>query len=95
MWKLLSSKSVHWEYEKEWRAFLRTTDGVSEKWTGQALYFADFGSELILREVILAAMNTNTAKEVRQELKGYRQIVSIRRMHLSCGKFELIERRAR
>jgi hypothetical protein len=95
MWKLLSTKSAHWEYEKEWRVFTRTTDGVSDKWSGRVLYFADFGSELTLREVILGAMNTNTVKEVRAELKGYPETVKIRRMHLSCGKFELVEGRAK
>jgi hypothetical protein len=93
-WKLLSTKSVHWSYEKEWRVFLTTETPIFDKCTGRALYFADFGSDLILREVILGARNTDTtAKDVRQALKGYSKAVQIRRMHLSCGKFELEERR--
>ena len=95
MWKLTrSTKLVHWSYEKEWRVFLTLDTPTFDKLTGRALYFADFGSELILREVILGARNTDTAKDVRQALKGYSKAVKIRRMHLSCGKFELIERQA-
>jgi hypothetical protein len=94
MWKLLSTKSLHWSYEKEWRVFLKTDTPTFDKSTGRALYFADFGSELILREVILGERNTDTAKDVRQALRGYSTLVKIRRMHLSCDKFELEERRA-
>ncbi len=93
MRKLLSTKSVHWRYEKEWRVFLTMKTPIFDK-CGRALYFADFGSDLILREVILGARNIDIVKDVRQALKGYSNAVQIRRMHLSCGKFELEEGKA-
>jgi Protein of unknown function (DUF2971) len=94
VWQLLITKSADWICENEWRVFARTTDGISDKCTGRVLYFADFGSGLVLREVILGARNTNTADEVQDALKGYPEIVDVRRMHLCCGTFELEERPA-
>ncbi len=93
-WRLLSTKSVHWKYENEWRVFLSIGTPTVDKCTGRVLYFVDFGPDLILREVMLGARNMNTAKDIRQALSGYSETVEIRRMHLSCGNFDLEERRA-
>jgi hypothetical protein len=91
MWKLLSTKSAAWKYEKEWRVFLRLEEGIWNESAGRVLYFADFGSELVLREVILGAANKNTFSEVHELTQGYPEIVQVVRMGLSCGKFELQE----
>jgi Protein of unknown function (DUF2971) len=47
--KLLSTKSSDWEYEKEWRFFVRLADMLQEG----TLHFYQFGDKLQLREVIL------------------------------------------
>jgi hypothetical protein len=89
MWELLSTKAVDWKYEKEWRVFTQTKEGISDKCTGRVLYFADFGSELILREVILGAANKSDATDVHDSTKGYPETVDVQRMHLACDTFEL------
>ena len=91
LWKLLSTKSQAWKYEKEWRVFLTLREGVWNECAGRVLYFADFGSELVLRSVILGAENKTSATEVLQATQGYNEPVQISRMRLSCCKFELEE----
>ncbi|PYU22851.1 MAG: hypothetical protein DMG30_13670 [Acidobacteria bacterium] len=76
MWKLLKTKSVDWEYEKEWRVFTQVKEGISDKCTGRVLYFAAFGSELILREVILGAANENDATDIHNAIKHGRPLHS-------------------
>jgi len=88
-WKLLSTKSVAWKYEKEWRVFLRLSEGIWNESAGRVLYFADFGAELVLREVILGAENKNSASEISAVTRGYKEAVSVTRMRLSCSAFEL------
>jgi hypothetical protein len=90
-WKLLSTKSKVWEYEREWRVFLELTDGVWNESAGRVLYFADFGSELALQEVILGAANKTSVSDVLQAVNGYSERVRVSRMGLSCDKFELQE----
>ena len=89
VWKLLSTKSEAWKYEKEWRVFLRLEEGIWNQCAGRVLYFADFGPELVLREVILGAANKNAASEVSDAIQGYQEAVRVARMHLSCSTFEL------
>jgi hypothetical protein len=94
MWKLLSTKSEAWKYEKEWRVFLRLEEGIWSESADRVLYFADFGSELVLREVILGAANKNSASEVHDTTRGYPETVRVECMHLSCSTFELQHRLA-
>jgi hypothetical protein len=91
-WKLLTTKSEAWAYEKEWRVFLELKDGVWNEGAGRVLYFADFRTELVLKEVILGASCKTSVSEVLQAIPGYAETVHIARMHLSCSRFELEER---
>jgi hypothetical protein len=90
-WKLLSTKFQAWEYEKEWRAFLELKDGVWNEGAGRVLYFADFGPELMLQEVILGAASKTPISDVLQAMQGCADTVRISRMRLSCDTFELQE----
>jgi hypothetical protein len=90
-WKLLSTKSKVWEYEREWRVFLELKDGVWNEGAGRVLYFADFGPELILQEVILGASSKTSISDVLQAMDGDPETVRVSRMRLSCDKFELQE----
>ncbi len=90
-WKLLSTKSKVWEYESEWRVFLELKEGVWNERAGRVLYFADFGSELVLQEVILGAASKTSDSDVLQAMQGYGDGVRVSRMRLSCDKFELQE----
>lgn len=90
MWKLLSTKSVAWKYEKEWRVFLRLDEGIWNEGAGRVLHFADFGSELVLREVILVKQaRILSTTYVYNAIRGYQEIVQVARMRLSCSRFEL------
>lgn len=89
VWKLLSTKSEAWKYEIEWRVFLHLKEGIWDQCASRLRYFADFGSELVLREVILGASNMNSAGEVYEAIQGYPETVHVARMHLSCNTFEL------
>jgi len=91
-WSLLSTKSKDWAYEKEWRVFLELKDSVWNEGAGRMLYFADFGTELVLKDVILGATCKTSVSEVLQAMQGYAETVRIARMHLSCSRFELEER---
>ncbi len=88
-WKLLSTKSVVWKYEKEWRVFLQLKEGIWNQCAGRVLHFADFGPELVLQEVILGAANENAASEVYDAIQEYPETVRVARMRLSCSTFEL------
>jgi len=90
-WKLLTTKSKDWEYEKEWRVFLQLKDRVWNEDAGRKLYFADFGSELVLREVILGAASKSSVDDVLKAMKGYADTVRVSRMGLSCDRFQLEE----
>jgi hypothetical protein len=90
-WKLLSTKSKAWAYEKEWRVFLELKDGVWNEGAGRVLYFADFGPELVLKDVILGAASKTLVSEVLQAMQGYTETVRIARMRLSCSRFKLEE----
>jgi DUF2971 family protein len=90
-WKLLRTKSKAWEYEKEWRVFLELKDGVWNESACRILYFADFGPELVLEEVILGAANNTSIRDVLQAMHSYAETVRVSRMRLTCDKFELEE----
>ena len=88
-WNLLSTKSKAWAYEREWRVFLELKDSVWNEGAGRMLYFADFGPELVLKDVILGAACKTPVNEVLQAMQGYAETVRIARMRLSCSRFEL------
>lgn len=91
VWRLLSTKSKAWEYEKEWRVFLELREGIWNEGAGRVLYFADFGPELVLQEVILGASNQTAIGDVLQMLQGCSETVRVSSMRLSCDRFELQE----
>lgn len=89
MWTMLRTKSEWWQYEKEWRVFLELTDGVWNECASRLLYFADFGAELNLREVILGAENRSDECEIHDALREYPQPPRVARVRLSASTFEL------
>jgi len=90
-WRLLRTKSKIWEYEKEWRVFLELKDALWSDSASRLLYFADFGPDLVLEEVILGAANKTSISDVLQALQGYNEKVRVSRMRLSPGQFSLDE----
>lgn len=68
---VLTTKYKHWEYEDECRAFA-SLDERDEK-TG--LYYVDFGSTLLLREVIVGARCTKPVGEFAKLIKASRKVL--------------------
>jgi hypothetical protein len=69
MFKVLTTKYLHWRYEHEVRIFTALNDKDAK--TG--LFFADFAAKLTLKEVIIGPLATITRAEVADgigDLKG-------------------------
>jgi len=62
MLQVLSSKFTDWAYEDEVRAFSNLRDSDAD--TG--LYFADFSSSVVLREIIAGPLCTTTENQIRE-----------------------------
>ena len=58
-----STKFEHWVYENEFRLFVRLEESDPD-----GRYFADFGDNLQLREVIVGSTSTTTQQDVHQAL---------------------------
>ena len=86
MWRCISTKFACWKYEREWRVFITLNDGVWNECAGRNLYFADFGSELRIRHVILGASNTTPVREVFDLVASD---VRVSRVHLADASFDL------
>jgi hypothetical protein len=61
----LSTKYIHWRYEHEQRLFVGLDHSTI---TPAGLYFADFGPNLVLREVIVGAKSEINRAEVAEAL---------------------------
>lgn len=87
--KMLHTKFYGWEYEEEWRVFLTLE---TPEWNASAnrnLYFANFGTELALREVLLGAENDSTVGDIQNALGADLNAVQVWRIRLSPEKFRL------
>jgi hypothetical protein len=62
--ELLFTKYVDWKYEEEIRTFTNLNDIDAET----KLYFADFGEDCALREVILGPLSDVTGHTLREAL---------------------------
>lgn len=65
------TKSIHWEYEQEWRYWVSLDDTEKQKKLDNpsTIFFADFDNKLVLREVILGARSECSTKNIRDLLK--------------------------
>jgi predicted nucleotidyltransferase len=69
MFKVLTTKYLHWRYEHEVRIFT----ALNEKDVKTGLYFADFADKMKLKEVIVGPLSTVTRADVSEaigDLKG-------------------------
>lgn len=90
--KMLHTKYRGWEYEKEWRVLIELKDAEWSEGSKRFLYFADFGNELALREVILGAECKVPLSEVRDALAGYTEAVQLSQIQLDDRDFRLHKR---
>lgn len=85
MQKILFTKYRHWSYEKEYRMFV----GLNSKVDG--LYFYAFGPNLILKEIILGYLNTDSKRLVRCHLDPeFKDDVEIWKVKPSSTEYKLI-----
>jgi hypothetical protein len=89
VWRSLTTKFKGWEYEREWRVFTTLKDCVWSDCAGRDLFFADFGKELVLREVLLGCESPTTAKEIFNAIAHYETNVRVARVQLDDSKYEL------
>jgi hypothetical protein len=64
MFRVLTTKYLHWHYESEMRLFL----GLNDKDPDNGLYFADFADRLVLKQVIVGHLSKVTRTDVRDAL---------------------------
>lgn len=64
MFRVLTTKYLHWRYESEMRLFL----GLNDKDPDNGLYFADFADRLVLKQVIVGHLSKVTRADVRDAL---------------------------
>ena len=89
MKKMLRTKYQGWEYEKEWRVFIELENAEWSDAANCSLYFAEFGKELALREVILGAGCKVPLSEVQDALAEYSEPVEVSQIRLVESEFRL------
>ncbi len=86
--RALATKYTHWRYENEWRVFISLDHEAREG----DLYFADFGPEIRLRQVIVGPKSTITREEVADAL-GDLQGVEAYKARLAFQSFTVVKNR--
>ncbi len=89
MLSILTTKYVHWRYEREMRLFtvLENRDQTS------GLFFADFSRKMRLREVIVGPLSTVTSDELNRALGALRRKVVVYKAHLALRTYAVARRR--
>lgn len=82
---LLFTKYIDWQYEQEARIFITLTD----RDPASGLYFGDFSKQLVLREVIIGPLNTNTKKDLHNAL-GSVANVTLTKGRLAFNSFQVV-----
>lgn len=85
MQQILFTKFAGWEYEDEVRLYATRDEEEN------GLYFADFGENLRLREVIVGHRCCVERGEILAALTSYPEPVDIRKARLSFTSFEVVE----
>jgi Protein of unknown function (DUF2971) len=85
--KIRMTKATDWSYEREYRVESELKD--KDPITG--LYYVDFGTQVMLREIIIGHRCTWTAATVRPMLRTVVESVRIRKARPALGKFEMVE----
>ena len=89
MWRSLTTKFKDWQYEREWRVFTTLEDGVWNDGAGRELFFADFGKELVLKEVLVGCESTTSPEEIFNAIARYETNVRVARVELDDSTYEL------
>lgn len=89
MMRILATKFSHWRYENEVRAFVDLKDPTGP------LYFADFGPNLTLKEVIVGERSTLSRAVISSALGTLAPTVTTRKARLAFRSFRVVEQRRR
>jgi hypothetical protein len=79
-----STKFEHWSYENEHRLFLALEEADEN---GQ--YFADFGHQLVLRELIVGPDSSVTRADAQDALSGLKR-VAVRKTRLAFRGYKVV-----
>lgn len=84
--KILSTKYRHWQYEQEYRIYvdLLDIDPVTK------LHFANFGPQMVLREVIIGARSTVERAQVAAVLRDLGGKVEVKNARLGFSRYEVV-----
>jgi hypothetical protein len=83
---LLYTKYIDWSYEQEARVFT----SLDEVDPASGLYFAEFGQQCVLREVIVGALSPVTEAELRS-IVGQQDEVSLTKARLAFNSFRIVK----
>jgi hypothetical protein len=86
--KLLFTKFADWQYEQEWRIWTRLQD----RDPGTRLFFADFSTDLALREVITGPLCEISRAKIEHALRR-RHGISIIKARLAFRSFRVVKDR--
>jgi hypothetical protein len=84
---LLYTKYVDWQYEQEVRVFTSLEDKDSES----GLYFADFGDDCVLREVIVGPLGHITENDLLDALREDMGQVACTKARLAFNSFKVVK----
>ena len=87
--RLLWTKSHHWQYEQEYRAFVSLEEEIDGN------YFKDFSPELRLRAVIVGVQSKVTQSKVASALHGVETAVEVFKARASFKSFEMVQNKNR
>ena len=82
--RLLWTKSLYWQYEQEYRAFVSLEEEI------HGCYFKDFSPELRLHAVIVGAQSKVTRGDVASALDGVETEVDVFKARASFKSFEIV-----
>lgn len=84
---LIYTKADAWAYEREWRVVADLTH--QDVTTG--FYFVDFGTQLILREIILGCRNSVPVGQIAKLVRGNPQQVRVCKARPAFHEFAMVE----
>ena len=90
MQEILFTKYSGWRYEDEMRVAVRLTDPEPVQDSTSPIFFASFGPELRLREVIVGVRSSLTKAEVEDALQSDLKNVDVIKARLAFKSFRVI-----
>lgn len=84
MMELLTTKFRHWEYEKEYRAFISLDVDIGGH------HYIDFSANFKLRQIIVGASSTQTHFEIKQALGKKHNEVEILKARAAFRSFKVV-----